>query len=136
MKNIFLVVGLLISVAALARPDYPNVPGTIYGGWKAYQDNRGGFGVDLRVYFAQNNTMLAANTCTYQGQSLTVEVKSPVVITKDTLTISAPASVEKTVGGLKCQASIAPGAMNYVVNGDSMTMTMNGQSVTVPRSQE
>lgn len=141
----FLRTALAFSFLALATacgpdasgPNGPAAPGaSIQGTWNAPLQTVSNQGLTLSYQIAftfEANALSVKNTCTSNGTSLTVSARSAATYTANTVTTSQSANEKKSSGGVDCSVSISPATISYSVSGNTLTITADGQSVSLTR---
>ena len=139
LRTVLAVSFLAIATAACGGPEMagPATPGaSIQGTWNAPTQTVGNQGLTLSYQIAftfEANALSVKNTCTSNGSSLTVSARSAATYTSSTVTTSQSANEKKSSGGFDCSVSIAPATMSYSLSGNALTLTADGQSVTLTR---
>ena len=120
---------LLLTTASIAQ----GAPEPIEGAW-GMQMNQNGFVMDM-TFTIGNGALTLQNVCTYMGRSATVRVTAPASWDSRTLTVHGHASGSESQNGVDCNASLRPDRMNYVVNGNTLTLSHDGspESFTLVR---
>lgn len=106
----------------------------VYGTWGGLPEISAGpatyvFQIDIRPSKVSNRVI-----CKFtDGVTLQVDVASRATITDSQITILDSASNSTSKEGRSCEASITPGTLDYNVSGDHLTVSANGQTMTLDR---
>ncbi len=121
--------------------DFPNVAGSIYGGWTATDHPKDVDGVSytLRLYFNDKGEIAYAQTCERLTESLEVAVtiKGAITATNFQVPIDSQAATAGA-GSLKtCVVNIQKATWAYQIHGNSVTVqnTNGGTPLTFDRIQ-
>ncbi len=106
----------------------------VYGTWGGFPEIPAGpltyvFQIDIRPSKVSNRV-----SCKFSdGVNLQVDVASRATITDTQIAILESASSSASKDGHNCEASITPGTLDYSVAGDHLTVSANGQTMTLDR---
>ena len=129
MKTVLAAV-LLLSSMSMAQ----SAP-SAYGQWVLPAMQSGGVTFVMHLRFQQGQVTEIAD-CSGFGQTTSVTVTAPGLITATQITVSSGATQSQTVGGLQCTATLSACTMNYTVSGDGKTMTVNDGTSSLAITRE
>jgi hypothetical protein len=96
----------------------------VEGSWGS-SFNQNGFTFDITMHL-ENQSMTTTNKCTFQGNSAIVSVTVPATYDGTSITVMMNAEQHVTQNGVECNVSVRPDRMNYVVSGNSLTLSHDG----------
>jgi hypothetical protein len=122
MKKLFALMAAVtlfsgISIALGASP--------LEGNW-GMQQQQNGFVFDMTISI-QSDSVTLTNVCSFQGRTATARVTTPAQYDDHTFTVLTGAHDEESNDGLNCNADLSPDTMNYVVQGNTLIFSKDGQ---------
>ena len=121
----------MIATAALTLSSVASANPAVYGNWAASQAQNG-FTFTMVASIAANQTSLGAK-CEYQGQAVIVSTTVPSEVTASQIILKGSGQESKQIGGLDCSVNVQPMAFDYQLNGDTLTLSAQGQTVPFTR---
>ena len=106
----------------------------VYGSWGGFPEIPAGpvtyvFQINIQPGKVANRVI-----CKFSdGVDLQVDIAAKANITDSQISILESGSNSVSKDGRSCQASIEPGTLDYTVSGDHLTISANGQTMTLNR---
>ncbi len=105
-----------------AKPSTPSSQNSLYGSWEANFTQDANSSSHAQFDISENSTTLT-NTCTYQGQSVSVSVTVNSSVVGNTYKfLSSGKQQQKTTNGDDCAIEIVPSDMSFSINGNTLTL--------------
>ncbi len=101
----------------------------VYGTWKFPDVNQGGLLMVSTVTIAANSVTGSA-TCSMNGQTATVSVTAPAIITATQIQVTGSATQNAT-GPVQCNVELTPSTLDYTVSPDDATLTVSSQGAAL-----
>ncbi len=131
MKHLLVSIVLLFS-SSMALAQAP----ALMGSWKSARPLvvANGMTVFLGMSFNEDSTGDISSICSFSNKVLEATVRVPMEVTDTTIEVLASAKADVKEGGYNCEVSVEPtGVGTYVVRGNQLRMTFQGQSIDFVR---
>lgn len=134
--SLLLVAGLFALNAKAMENPYFSQPdgGSVYGVWKGFPEFSFGGAKYIIKLGIEENKVTNYVTCHFDdGVKLSASVASKAEITDSSIKTLEAGSSQASESGHSCEASIEPGMVAYSLKDDKLTMSGNGQTITLTR---
>ncbi len=108
-----------------------------YGSWDfpKITDQASGIIFDFKINISQDRLSLLVNCMSNDGARVTASVSARANVTDTIIETTEDANKTEKVGTASCSASIKREKMAYKVNGNLLTLTKDGENITLNRSK-
>ncbi len=121
----------VIAALAFSFSSIASANPAVFGNWSAVQQQNG-FTLTMMASISATQTALGVK-CEYQGQAVVVSGTVPSEVTASQILLKGSAKETKSVAGIECSIDVVPMTFDYSLNGDTLTLTAQGQSLPFTR---
>lgn len=130
MKKALLSITALFSFCVLSASAHAN---PVYGNWQFPTESDSGIMFETVIGIAADSVTTHL-VCRYpDGVTAQASVTTKAIVTANTIQNIEAKSTRNNDSSHLCEVSNEPSTINYIVNGDLLTLSAQGQSITVPR---